>query len=137
MSFAPCKQIRIRESGKFLLVESGIRNQENLICEIRNPGHWNPEYSSRNPKSHQRLKSGIPIPLTKNIESRIWNQEYTVRNPESKTVLDSGIQEIFACGIQNPGNICLWILESWALKRGIQIKESGTSLLIGIWNPVP
>ena len=35
------------------------------------------------------MKSGIPIPLTKNIESRIWNQEYTVRNPESKTVLDS------------------------------------------------
>ena len=103
-----------------------------MICEIRNPGHWNPEYSSRNPKSHQRLKSGIPIPLTKNIEFRIWNQEYTVRNPESKTVLDSGIQEIFACGIQNPGNICLWILESWALKRGIQIKESGN--LTTDWN---
>ena len=89
-------------------------------------------YSSRNPESHQRLKSGIPIPLTKNIESSIRNQEYTVRNPESKTVLDSGVQEMFACG-----NICLWILESWALECGIQIKESGISLLIGIWNPVP
>ena len=86
-----------------------------------------------------KIPSTIEIrdPNSTDKESRIWNQEYTVRNPESKTVLDSGIQEIFACGIQNPGNICLWILESWALKRGIQIKESGTSLLIGIWNPVP
>ena len=29
-----------------------VRNQENLICGIRNPGLWNPEYSSRNTESH-------------------------------------------------------------------------------------
>ena len=35
----PCKVIRVSESGKFLA--SGIRN----------PGIWNPEFSSKNPES--------------------------------------------------------------------------------------
>ena len=39
--FAPRKGIRIPESGKFLLVGSGIR--ENFAYGIRNPGLWNPE----------------------------------------------------------------------------------------------
>ena len=51
--------------------DSGIR--EIFACGIWNPGLWNPEYSSRNPESHQRLKSGIQIPLTKNLESGIQN----------------------------------------------------------------
>ena len=46
---APCKGIQILESGKYLLVESGI--QENFAYGIRNPGLWNLEYSSRNPES--------------------------------------------------------------------------------------
>ena len=29
----------------------------------------------------------------------------------------------------------LWNLESWALESGIQLKESGIPLTIGIWNP--
>ena len=33
--------------------------------EIRNPGLWNPEYSSRNPEAHWRLEFRIQIPLTK------------------------------------------------------------------------
>ena len=33
-----------------LVRESEIR--ENFICEIWNPGPWNPEYSSKNPESH-------------------------------------------------------------------------------------
>ena len=36
----------VRESGR-LLVESEI-----FVCEIWNPGPWNPEYSSKNPESH-------------------------------------------------------------------------------------
>ena len=50
--FTPCK-----ESGfsKFLFVESGIR--EIFASGMRNPGLWNPEYSSRNPESP---KDGIP-----------------------------------------------------------------------------
>ena len=39
--FARYKGIRILESGKFLLVESKIR--ENFARGIRNPGLWNPE----------------------------------------------------------------------------------------------
>ena len=41
--FAPCKGIRIPESGKCLPVDSGI--QENFAYGIRNRGLWNPEYS--------------------------------------------------------------------------------------------
>ena len=44
--------------------------------EIQNPGLWNPEHSSRNPKSHWLLESEIQVPLKKNPES------------ESITVLD-------------------------------------------------
>ena len=45
-SVAPCKGIRIPDSSKFWLVESGMR--EILSCGIRNPGFWNPECSLRN-----------------------------------------------------------------------------------------
>ena len=45
-SVAPCKGIRIPDSNKFWLLESGIR--EILSCGIRNPGFWNPECSLRN-----------------------------------------------------------------------------------------
>ena len=47
---------------------------------------------------------------------------------------------------EHPGNFCLWNPESWALESGIQLKESGIPLTIGIqnpsstdkdWNPVP
>jgi len=36
--------------------------------------------------------------------------------------------------LQNHGNFCLWNLKTWALESGIQQKESGISLTIGIWN---
>ena len=45
-----CKGILILESGKFLPVESGIR--EILAHGIRNPGFSNREYSSMNPEYH-------------------------------------------------------------------------------------
>ena len=35
----------------------------------------------------------------------------------------------------NPGNFCLWNLESWALESGIHLKESGIPRTIGIQNP--
>ena len=49
-------------------------------------------------------------------------------------------------GFRNPGKFFLWNPESWALKSGIQLKESGIPLMTGIqsprfidkdWNPVP
>ena len=83
---------------------------------------WNPEswrwFCLWNPKSWV-LESGIPpkesgILLTIGIQNPCstdkywdpvpqWNPESTAWNPESKTVPDSGIQELFACGIPNPG----------------------------------
>ena len=41
----------------------------------------------------------------------------------------------FSCGIRNPGKIFLRGPESWALKPGIELKESGILLRIGIQNP--
>ena len=52
---------------------SGI--PETFSFGVRNPGLWNPEFSSRNPESR------IQAPLTRNPESTAWNLE-------SKTVLD-------------------------------------------------
>ena len=61
-------------------------------------------------------------------------------------VRDFGIRDIFACGIRNPGGFEFGIPESWALESGIQLKESGILLTIGVqnpsskvkdWNPVP
>ena len=53
---ARCKRIRIPESAIF------------LFAEFWNPVHWNPEYSSWNPESHERLQSRIQVPLTENPE---------------------------------------------------------------------
>ena len=36
---------------------------------------------------------------------------------------------------RNPGNFCLWNLESWALESGIQLQESGIPMTVGIQNP--
>ena len=55
-------------------------------------------------------------------------------------VRDTTIQDIFACGIRNPGKFCKWNLEPWALESGIQLKESGIqnpSSTDKDWNPVP
>ena len=38
-------------------------------------------------------------------------------------------------GIRNLGKICMWNPESWALESGVQLKESGLPLAIGIENP--
>ena len=47
--------------------------QEIFACGIQNPGLWNLEYSSRNPESHWRLKSGIQYFESEmhGVESRI------------------------------------------------------------------
>ena len=60
---ATCKVIRIPELRRFLPVESGM---------------------------HQifLLESRIPVPLTKNLESRTWNTESTASNSEFKTISD-------------------------------------------------
>ena len=49
LAIAPCKEIRILESWKRLLVGSGIR--EMFVYGIRNSRLWNPENNSMNPES--------------------------------------------------------------------------------------
>ena len=52
-----------------------------------------------------------------------------------KNNVDKLIMENVCRGIRNPANFCLWNQESWALEFGIQFKESGILLTIGIRNP--
>ena len=49
LPIAPCTEIRIADSGKFLLVEFGI--QETFACGIRNSVLWNLEIPLGNPES--------------------------------------------------------------------------------------
>ena len=62
----------------------------------------------------------------------------------SPHVRDSGIWEIFACGILNPGNYCLWNPESaWNILLaesripgfGIRDTARGIRIPINDWNP--
>ena len=70
------------ESGKVLLVESGIR--EFFACGIRNPGLSDSEYNTKNPEYHDQLE----VPLTKNSDllPGIWNQQSMAWNLESNAV---------------------------------------------------
>ena len=81
--FAPCKGIRIPESGTFLLEGSGIR--ENFAYGIRNPGLWNPEQSSSTP-----LRNEIQNPSSTgkdwNPALGILNQWNGIQNPRLFTI---------------------------------------------------
>ena len=83
LQFASCKLIRILDqgSGEVFLVKSEI--QKIFAGTIRNRGLWNPEFSSRNPLSCQRLESG-----SKFHWRGIQNPVSSIRNPQSKTALD-------------------------------------------------
>ena len=76
----PCNGISILESGTFLIMESGIR--ENFPCGIRNPGVWNPEYNSANPESHNKpLTIGIQNPKVPRTKTGIRNAPRGIQNP--------------------------------------------------------
>ena len=64
----PTNSPQVRESGKI------------FTRGIRNPGLWNPKYSSKNPESLQRLESRIQVPLTK---TGIQYLEHRIRGVES------------------------------------------------------
>ena len=83
--FAPRKDIRIPESGKLLLVGSGIRENFDIESGIQGFGIQN-----RAQVPYQGMKSRIQVPLEKtgiqHPESWIETMEW---DPESKTVLYS------------------------------------------------
>ena len=65
---------RISECGKYLLVDSGIR--QFFFCGSRYPGLWNPGYSSRNQESTDNWN-----PESKFHWLRIQNPVPWIRNP--------------------------------------------------------
>ena len=48
---------------------------------------------------------------------------------------ESGIEEIFACGIQNLGQFCMWNPASWVLESVTHLELSGILQTIEIRNP--
>ena len=62
---------RIYLNGDVIWIDPDSAIGENFACGIRNPGLWNPEFSSRNLESHWRLESRIPVPLTKTETQRL------------------------------------------------------------------
>ena len=79
---APCKGIQ--NPGNVYLWE-----MFNFACGIQNPGLWNPEYSSRNPKYDFKDWNSESKFHWQRLESSTCNLESTASNPISKTVLDS------------------------------------------------
>ena len=103
--FAPCKGIRIPESGKFFLwnpenFSCGIRQIFLVESEILRFGIRNTDQGMRNPPNDWTPES---LPLTKNPESSAWNSESTAWNPEYRTVL--GIQGCVPLGWFGSGSV--------------------------------
>ena len=48
---------------------------------------------------------------------------------------DPGVGEIFACGIQKLGKVCMWNPASWALESVVHLEFSGILQTIEIRNP--
>ena len=111
---ATCKGIRIPQYGKFLLVESRILGK--FCCLIRNPGMWNPEYSSRYPQSHYWLESRKTH--WQRLESSTWNLESTACNLESETIGDSikGTQRQFSENICSEDDLRSRIFGTFVVK---------------------
>ena len=66
-------------------------------------------------------------------DSCIWAKRLlTIYNK----ILTKASARVRESGFWNPWNFCVWNLESWALESGIQLKESGILLRIGIRNPI-
>ena len=89
-SIVPCKGLRIPESRKILLMESGIQLKESgihLTIGIQDPTdkHWNRVSGIRN--TAQRIlnptKDWNPESYRQTLEKSTWNLEYNSRNPES------------------------------------------------------
>ena len=77
--------------------ESGFWNSRNFVCEIWNPGLWNPEYRARNADYTNDYNPESKVP-----GHRIWNPVPAVRNPER--------------GIPNPKSS--WIRRPFPTKAG-------------------
>ena len=111
---ATCKGIRIPQYGKFWHVESRILGK--FCCLIRNPGLWNPEYSSRYPQSHYWLESRKTH--WQRLESNTWNPESTACNLESETLGDSikGTQRQFSENICSEDDLRSRIFGTFVVK---------------------
>ena len=72
--FAPCRGIRIPDSGKFSLVD-WFRNPGNFAVESGISGLWIPEYSSGNPEYSFGLESGLQY-----LESGIHGMESKIQD---------------------------------------------------------
>ena len=79
---------------------------------------WNTKFSHRTMSQIYGLYTNVSmtIPFLLVFKLVLFNSCKVIRIPASK-------------------NFCLWNSECWALESGIQLKDSGTPLVIGIRNP--
>ena len=83
LAAASCKGIRIPQSGKFSLMESGIRKNSVRGFGVLDFEILNTAQGIRNLVNSESV---IQESLTKNQDSSCWNPKSTAWNPESKTV---------------------------------------------------
>ena len=86
----PASRATIIAISKIISFSRDSEISENFAYRIRNPSFCNPEYSSRNPKSHWRLQSRIQLLLTNTgiqyLESGIHSIESRIQDcPRSLT----------------------------------------------------
>ena len=84
----------------------------------RGPGHRDPEiregpkiFSPSGPQFGLKIRGGGGEPPGPPLDPPLIFSCKGIQIPEKgKFLLGSGVLEIFACGIRNPRNICLWNL---------------------------
>ena len=87
--------------------ESGFWNSRNFVCEIWNPGLWNPEYRARNAHYTNDYNPESKVPGS-NIESGIQYLESGIQSEESRIQDHLGLGDRFLPRQETRGNTWNW-----------------------------
>ena len=87
--------------------ESGFWNSRNFVCEIWNPGLWNPEYRARNADYTNDHNPESKVPGS-NIESGIQYLESGIQSEESRIQDHLGLGDRFLPRQETRSNTWNW-----------------------------
>ena len=87
--------------------ESGFWNSRNFVCEIWNPGLWNPEYRARNADYTNDYNPESKVPGS-NIESGIQYLESGIQSEESRIQDHLGLGDRFLPRQETRSNTWNW-----------------------------
>ena len=111
-AFTLFKLIRIPESGKFLLVETGILGFRILESGIQ----------LKNPESRKRLESGIRGPLTRTPALRI-------RNPQLESRIQDCLGLLYTGRVYHQIRLCFSVASALLGRKGVKSLQSSQSSL--------